>query len=116
MKTDSPFYHALQKPQRTHSVFPAVAKTALVAVLSAAVLAGCAVGPDYVIPETDVPVAYKEDSLWKTAKPADEYPRGQWWSVFREPEPDHRPGRGPVPAGTGPHETGGIRPFPDPLA
>lgn len=88
MKTDSPFYHALQKPQRTHSVFPAVAKTALVAVLSAAVLAGCAVGPDYVIPETDVPVAYKEDSLWKTAKPADEYPRGQWWSVFRDPELD----------------------------
>lgn len=70
MKTDSLLYHVLQKPQRTRSIFPAATKTALVAALSAVVLAGCAVGPDYVIPETDVPAAYKEDNLWKTAKPA----------------------------------------------
>jgi len=33
------------------------------------VLAGCAVGPDYVRPQIDVPVAYKEPGLWKTAEP-----------------------------------------------
>lgn len=46
------------------------------------------VGPDYVQPPIDVPATYKEDSLWKTAKPSDEYPRGAWWSVFKDPELD----------------------------
>ena len=64
------------------------ARTALILAFGAALLTGCAVGPDYVLPETGVPAAYKEDSLWKTAKPADEYPRGQWWRVFMDPELD----------------------------
>ncbi len=87
MKTDPPF-HIPGKTQQTHFVFPSATKTVLALALSATVLAGCAVGPDYAVPETDIPAAYKEDSLWKTAKPADEYPRGQWWSVFRDPELD----------------------------
>ena len=37
-------------------------------------------------PDTDVPVSYKEDGLWKTAKPADEVPKGEWWKVFNDAE------------------------------
>ncbi len=87
MKTDLPL-HIPGKTQQTCPVLPSAAKTILALALSATVLAGCAVGPDYVVPETDIPAAYKEDNIWKTAKPADEYPRGQWWSVFRDPELD----------------------------
>lgn len=88
MKTDLPHYHTSRKPSRTRSAFPAIAKTVFTLSLSVSILTGCAVGPDYVIPETDIPAAYKENHLWKTAKPADEYPRGQWWSVFKDPELD----------------------------
>ena len=67
---------------------PNAARLALPLALAAALLGGCTVGPDYVRPDTDVPGADKEDSLWKTARPADEYPRGQWWRVFHDPELD----------------------------
>lgn len=49
-------------------------------------LAGCAVGPDYVKPQIDVPAAYKEDGRWKTAQPMDDSPRGPWWTAFRDPQ------------------------------
>ena len=74
-------------PSKTRLAMPA-ARLALPLALAAALLGGCTVGPDYVRPDTDVPTAYKEDSLWKTARPADEYPRGQWWRVFHDPELD----------------------------
>ena len=45
-------------------------------------LAGCAVGPDYVKPTTDVPTAFKESAGWKPAEPADALPRGKWWQIF----------------------------------
>ena len=35
----------------------------------AGLVAGCAVGPDYVRPEIDIPAAYKEAPGWKTAEP-----------------------------------------------
>ncbi|MGN0918305.1 MAG: TolC family protein, partial [Oxalobacter sp.] len=60
-------------------------KTLLACACTAAFLTGCAVGPDYVRPEVDVPTAYKEDGLWKLAKPADEVPKGEWWKVFKDP-------------------------------
>ena len=66
-----------------------VQKTALALVCSIAFLTGCAVGPDYVRPEVDVPAAYKEDALWKLAKPADEMPKGEWWKVFKDPVLNH---------------------------
>lgn len=85
MTTDSPSRTLLSK---TRLAMPKTARLALPLALAAALLGGCTVGPDYVRPDTDVPAAYKEDSLWKTAKPADEYPRGQWWRVFHDPELD----------------------------
>ena len=51
--------------------------------LAFAILAGgCAVGPDYVKPTTDMPAAFKESAGWKQAEPADALPRGKWWQVF----------------------------------
>jgi NodT family efflux transporter outer membrane factor (OMF) lipoprotein len=50
------------------------------AVLLAAALAACTVGPDYVRPAVETPAAFKEQ--WKTAEPRDEHPRGDWWAVF----------------------------------
>ncbi|HZI84916.1 MAG TPA: efflux transporter outer membrane subunit [Casimicrobiaceae bacterium] len=51
---------------------------------TAAMLAACTVGPDYVRPPVDAPAAFKEQ--WKVAQPRDEGPRGNWWEVFGIPE------------------------------
>ena len=52
------------------------------------VLAGCAVGPDTSGPRPP-PAAYKEAALpaseagsWKTAEPAEQALRGEWWKLF----------------------------------
>jgi NodT family efflux transporter outer membrane factor (OMF) lipoprotein len=49
------------------------------------VLVACTPGPDYHRPRAPTPPAFKE---WKLAAPADAIPRGQWWTMFREPELD----------------------------
>jgi NodT family efflux transporter outer membrane factor (OMF) lipoprotein len=54
-------------------------------VLSAAQLAGCAVGPEYVRPEVDAPAAFKEIQGWKIAQPRDHEIRGKWWEAFNDP-------------------------------
>lgn len=49
-------------------------------------LAGCAVGPDYVRPPpSSLPIAYKELQGWAPARPADMADRGAWWSVYGDP-------------------------------
>lgn len=51
--------------------------------VAAALVAGCAVGPDYHRPSTPVPASYKETPAgWKVAEPADEADRGPWWSIY----------------------------------
>lgn len=54
-------------------------------------LSGCAVGPEYKRPTVNVPIAYKESSVykesssdWKIADPSDGSDRGCWWKVFRD--------------------------------
>jgi NodT family efflux transporter outer membrane factor (OMF) lipoprotein len=54
----------------------------------AAVLAGCAVGPDYVRPEAPTPTLYKEGIGWKVAQPQDAARRRDWWQVFDDPQLD----------------------------
>jgi len=62
-------------------------------------IAGCRVGPQYVVPNVPAPPAYKEaapdafkentnpgDTPWQQAKPADTIPRGAWWTVFNDAE------------------------------
>ncbi len=58
---------------------------ALAVALSLA-LAGCAVGPAYERPQVDVPAAYKElPAGWSQAAPAEEAPKGDWWTDFGDP-------------------------------
>jgi NodT family efflux transporter outer membrane factor (OMF) lipoprotein len=58
----------------------------LLPLFSALVLAGCAVGPDYVRPTVQAPAAFKEaPGNWKLAEPQDLAPRGNWWEAFGDP-------------------------------
>jgi multidrug efflux system outer membrane protein len=58
--------------------------------------AGCAVGPDYrrpaPLPAQTTPTTFtngdSQDVLWKTAQPAANQPRGEWWRIFNDPELD----------------------------
>lgn len=45
-------------------------------------LAGCAVGPDYVRPQIDTPSAYKENGPWKTATPQQIDASHNWWEIY----------------------------------
>ncbi|MGE3318537.1 MAG: efflux transporter outer membrane subunit [Candidatus Berkiella sp.] len=59
------------------------------------VICGCTVGPDYVKPHVEVPVAFKEATPsvaqisppkgWKMAQPEDDAVRGSWWIPFHDP-------------------------------
>lgn len=53
-----------------------------------AVLAGCAVGPDYARPKMELPAAFKEGEGWQTASPRDGEARGDWWKAFGQPDLD----------------------------
>lgn len=77
--------------------FSNVSRTLLAAFGGAFVLAGCAVGPDYVRPSMDMPVAFKEaghdadepadkpaDSGWKTASPQVIDTHQPWWDAYQD--------------------------------
>jgi NodT family efflux transporter outer membrane factor (OMF) lipoprotein len=57
-----------------------------VCVLSALMLAGCTVGPNYKRPAAEVPPAYKEVGDWKPAQPNDQSFGGNWWEIFQDPQ------------------------------
>ena len=50
----------------------------------AALLASCAVGPDYRRPAIDAAAAYKETQDWKPSEPSDALNRGPWWRIFND--------------------------------
>jgi NodT family efflux transporter outer membrane factor (OMF) lipoprotein len=57
--------------------------------LAAFALSGCApVGPDFERPAAIVSPQFKEIAGWKIATPRESEPRGDWWSVFHDPELD----------------------------
>jgi len=70
--------------------------TALAVVMATIVLTvvGCSVGPKYVRPPVQSPLAYKElpqpvangSSAFRTARPNDGTARGKWWEVFNDPQ------------------------------
>ena len=63
------------------------ALTLAVAAALAALVTGCAVGPDYKTPTSDVPASYKEAAPgWKVAQPSDQHDRGQWWAIYDDAE------------------------------
>jgi len=49
-------------------------------------LAGCAVGPDYLRPPVETPSAFKEAKGWKQAQPRDQALPGKWWKIFNDPQ------------------------------
>ncbi len=51
-------------------------------------LAACAVGPDYVRPDTPAPGVYKELGDWQPAQPQDAMPRAEWWKIYNDPKLD----------------------------
>ena len=55
------------------------------ALVTTALLAGCAVGPNYVRPSVVTPPAFKEADGWVRARPDDSAPRGDWWTVLGDP-------------------------------
>jgi NodT family efflux transporter outer membrane factor (OMF) lipoprotein len=59
----------------------------------AMLVAGCAVGPDYVRPKVEAPAQYKELAGWRAAQPADAAPKGEWWTRFGDAELDSLIGR-----------------------
>jgi NodT family efflux transporter outer membrane factor (OMF) lipoprotein len=61
---------------------PAVALTLSVCV------AGCMVGPDYQRPDAPTSPGFKELRGWKISQPRDGADKGDWWSVYHDPELD----------------------------
>ncbi|MDY7577393.1 efflux transporter outer membrane subunit [Herbaspirillum sp. RTI4] len=74
----------LPRSLRLRSTAPAI--PALTTLLLALTLAGCAVGPTYQKPALETPAAFKEAAVdagqWKTAQPAENAARGEWWKAF----------------------------------
>jgi NodT family efflux transporter outer membrane factor (OMF) lipoprotein len=58
------------------------------AIIASAGLSSCMVGPNYQKPAAIVPVAYKEAPGWTQAQPADAMPKGDWWSLYNDPDLD----------------------------
>jgi NodT family efflux transporter outer membrane factor (OMF) lipoprotein len=58
-----------------------------VALVIAGALSGCApVGPDFLRPAAIVSPQFKEIAGWKIATPRQSEPKGDWWTVFHDPE------------------------------
>jgi len=53
-------------------------------VVASSVLAGCDLAPRYRTPVVAVPVSYDEAAHWQQAAPADGFPRGAWWEIYRD--------------------------------
>ncbi|HNK31449.1 MAG TPA: RND transporter, partial [Plasticicumulans sp.] len=51
-------------------------------------LAACTVGPDYARPAAPVPGEYREADGWQRAQPADARLRGDWWTIYGDPQLD----------------------------
>jgi NodT family efflux transporter outer membrane factor (OMF) lipoprotein len=63
------------------------ALTIAVAIAAAIAFAGCAVGPNYQRPAAAVPASYKEaPEGWKVSQPSDQADRGEWWTVYDDPQ------------------------------
>ena len=62
-----------------------------IAALSTGYAAIPSVGPDYVRPSVESPPAYREapdSGSWKVGEPADSSKRGEWWTLFGDPDLD----------------------------
>ncbi len=60
----------------------------LIPLAGLALIAGCAVGPDYRRPAFQTTEAFKEAADWKPTEPADAMSRGPWWDIFKDDDLD----------------------------
>ena len=53
-------------------------------------LNSCAIGPKYVRPNAPMSEAFREElpAGWALAKPSDDAPRGEWWTIYNDPQLD----------------------------
>ena len=51
---------------------------------SAALVAGCSVGPNYKRPTAPVAAKWDVAEPWRESAPKDAIPKGQWWTVFHD--------------------------------
>jgi len=58
---------------------------AIPAVVLAALLPACAVGPEYSRPKVDLPGEWKVEAPWREARPGDGRIKGEWWRAFNDP-------------------------------
>ena len=66
-----------------------LAKARAAPLLASVALSGCApVGPNFERPAAIVSHEFKEIKGWKIATPRANEPKGEWWSVFHDPELD----------------------------
>ena len=49
-------------------------------------VAAFAVGPNYEKPDVTTPGAWQAPAPWKEANPLDHIPKGNWWTLFGDPE------------------------------
>jgi NodT family efflux transporter outer membrane factor (OMF) lipoprotein len=63
-------------------------RLALKVIGAAALLGGCAVGPDYRRPTAEVPPAWRPEAPWHEAMPGDTALKGNWWELFQDPKLD----------------------------
>jgi NodT family efflux transporter outer membrane factor (OMF) lipoprotein len=52
----------------------------------AALLSGCAVGPNYHRPAAPISATFKEAAGWTPSQPVDALDKGAWWSMFNDPD------------------------------
>lgn len=50
------------------------------------VLAGCTVGPKYQRPQVQAPTMWKEQAPFRAATPKDTVNKGDWWTIFGDPD------------------------------
>src|SRR3954451_3883369 len=51
-------------------------------IVAAMLVSGCAPKGKYVAPAVEIAPAFRENANWKTAQPADDQLRGNWWELF----------------------------------
>nr|WP_307261040.1 efflux transporter outer membrane subunit [Paraburkholderia graminis] len=94
----------LKRNMLCSSLFSRGSRRAVLSVIALATLSACSTGPTYVRPDASIPNGFKEQALpsgnvrsavegtsaeaWKTAKPAEDHFRGDWWRVFGDPTLD----------------------------
>ncbi|MCO8168761.1 efflux transporter outer membrane subunit [Pseudomonas sp. 21LCFQ02] len=65
---------------------PSLRLRPLAACLCALLLSGCAVGPDYQVPQLIATAQFKATEGWRQAAPSDALARGAWWEIYQDPQ------------------------------